>query len=260
MPLMMGDWIRGTRGMKAEVRGVYISLLIHQYDNGYIPNDIEELRLIDPEIDKVWDRLKAKFTLKNEGQLVNNKLEEVRNFFNKQKANGLQGGRPPKPKLNPNNNPEMNPNHNLHNEYEYDNDIDIELSDNNGEKNFSKNGYGEKVPISMKMKSYWMERNPKYPISDDLDLPALVSIDKFIRQQLKDEKKRNGDQFFGNKVSDEESFERWKLMCGVVMRDKFYSDKQLDLIAKKAQSFWMVVTKIVDGEINAVTGLATKSY
>ena len=112
----------------------------------------------------------------------------------------------------------------------------------------------------MKMKNYWMDKNPKYPVSDELDLPALVSIDKFIRQQLKNEKRINGDQFFGNKISDEESFDRWKLICGVVMRDKFYADKQLDLIAKKIQSFWIIVTKIVDGEINGTTGLPTKSY
>lgn len=131
---------------------------------------------------------------------------------------------------------------------------------NNGEKKFSENGHSEKMPISMKMKSYWMDKNPKYPVSDELDLPALVSIDKFIRQQLKNEKRINGDQFFGNKISDEESFDRWKLICGVVMRDKFYADKQLDLIAKKIQSFWIIVTKIVDGEINGTTGLPTKSY
>ena len=131
---------------------------------------------------------------------------------------------------------------------------------NNGEKKFSENGHSEKMPISMKMKNYWMDKNPKYPVSDELDLPALVSIDKFIRQQLKNEKRINGDQFFGNKISDEESFDRWKLICGVVMRDKFYADKQLDLIAKKIQSFWIIVTKIVDGEINGTTGLPTKSY
>ena len=68
---------------------------------------------------------------------------------------------------------------------------------NNGEKKFSENGHSEKMPISMKMKNYWMDKNPKYPVSDELDLPALVSIDKFIRQQLKNEKRINGDQFFG---------------------------------------------------------------
>lgn len=125
MPLMMGDWIRGTRGMKAEVRGVYISLLIHQYDNGYLPDDLEELRLIDPEIDKVWDKLKSKFQKQNDGNLLNMKLEEVRKYFNKQKENGDKGGRPKNPNNNPNENPDNNPNSNLHNtEHEYDYDID----------------------------------------------------------------------------------------------------------------------------------------
>ncbi len=136
MPLMMGDWIRGTRGMKAEVRGVYISLLIHQYDNGFLPDDLEELRLIEPEIDKVWDKLKSKFQKQSDGKLLNIKLEEVRKFFNKQKENGDKGGRPKNPNNNPNNNPEENPNSNLHNT-EHDIDYDIELDNGKG-------GVGEK--------------------------------------------------------------------------------------------------------------------
>lgn len=123
LPLMMGDWIRGTRGMKAEVKGVYIGLLIHQYDEGYIPSDIETLSLIEPEVGKVWVFLKDKFKEIAPGKLQNEKLEEVRNFWQKQRNNGKKGGRPKdvKPKLNPND----NPNNNLHIDYDYDSDLNI---------------------------------------------------------------------------------------------------------------------------------------
>lgn len=126
MPLMMGDWIRGTRGMKAEVKGVYIGLLIHQYDEGFIPSDLETLSLIEPEVGKVWVSIKHKFMEISPGRLQNKKLEEVRAFWNKQGKNGKKGGRPKKekPKLNPNSNPKTNPNHNLH--YDLDIDYDIE--------------------------------------------------------------------------------------------------------------------------------------
>lgn len=120
MPLLMGDWIRGTRGMRAEVKGVYIGLLIHQYDEGFIPADLEEIALIEPEVKKVWDKLKDKFEESGPGQLQNKKLEEVREFWDKQFDNGKRGGRPKK--KNPNNNPNANPNNNLHNDL----DIDIE--------------------------------------------------------------------------------------------------------------------------------------
>lgn len=129
MPLMMGDWIRGTRAMKAEVKGVYIGLLIHQYDQGWLPSDLETLALIEPEVVKVWVILKDKFEEFEPGKLRNKKLEEVRDFWSKQAKNGKKGGRPKKeePKLNPNNNPERNPNTNHHNDLDIDYDIENKL-------------------------------------------------------------------------------------------------------------------------------------
>lgn len=127
MPLMMGDWLRGTRGMKAEVRGVYINLLIHQYDHGYLPSDMETLSLIDPEVGKVWVFLKEKFLEVAPGKLQNKKLEEVRGFWEKQGSNGKKGGRPKKenPKPNPDNNPKENPNTNHHIDLDLDNELDL---------------------------------------------------------------------------------------------------------------------------------------
>lgn len=124
MPLMMGDWIMGTRGMRADVKGVYIGLLIHQYDEGFIPDDLETLSLIEPEVGKVWVLLKDKFPPAGPGQLKNLKLEEVRAFWDKQGQNGKKGGRPKKtkPKQNPNHNPKANPNNNHHNDLDLDND------------------------------------------------------------------------------------------------------------------------------------------
>jgi uncharacterized protein YdaU (DUF1376 family) len=127
MPLMIGDWLKGTRGMKAEVRGVYLNLLLFQWDNGYIPADMDELLLIDPELGKVWDKIRDKFIEIEPGRLQNKKNEEVRNFWKKQKSNGSKGGRPKKG--NPNPNPEENPNPNLHNDLDLDNDLNDEVKE-----------------------------------------------------------------------------------------------------------------------------------
>jgi len=188
MPLMMGDWIRGTRGMKAEVKGVYVGLLIHQYDNGFIPADLDELRLIEPEIDKVWDKLKDKFKHIDNQRLVNEKLEEVRAFFNKQKQNGSLGGRP----KNPNNNPNNNPNINLHNEYEYEYDISL----NGVGQNFSKNGNDEKQRIDL--------------FRQDL-LADRYTIEKTcINTRIDESKLLQGlEIFITTKISSKESLE-WK--------------------------------------------------
>lgn len=128
MPLMMGDWIRGTRAMRANVKGVYIGLLIHQYDHGYVPEDLETLSLIEPEVGSVWVMLSDKFPVSEPGKRKNPKLEEVRAFWSKQAKNGEKGGRPKKenPNHNPDNNPKDNPNHNHH--IDIDNNVLYRLS------------------------------------------------------------------------------------------------------------------------------------
>lgn len=141
MPLMIGDWLKGTRGMKAEVRGVYINLLLYQWDNGFIPADMETLSLIDPEVGKVWVFIKDKFIEVAPGQLKNLKNDEVKAFWAKQRKNGKSGGRPTKvnPLSNPDNNPKVNPNNNLHNDLDYDSDNEL---NNKKEYDFSKPDIG----------------------------------------------------------------------------------------------------------------------
>ena len=137
MPLMVGDWLKGTRGMRAEVRGVYINLLLFQWDNGFIPASMDDLAFIDPEVGKVWVSIKDKFIEFESGKLRNEKCEEVRSFFLKQAKNGSKGGRPKNgnPKRNPEANPNNNPKRNLHNELELDIESDL---NNKKEYDFSK--------------------------------------------------------------------------------------------------------------------------
>lgn len=124
MPVVIGDWLKGTRGMRADVRGVYMGLLLHQWEKGFIPSDVYELEEIEREVNRVWDKLKDKFVEIAPGKLQNQKLEEVREFWQKQKQNGKKGGRPKKqkPNNNPTINPEANPNTNHHNDLDIDND------------------------------------------------------------------------------------------------------------------------------------------
>lgn len=125
MPLMIGDWLKGTRGMRAEVRGVYLNLLLYQWDNGFIPDDMDELCLIDPELPKVWDKIKDKFKPIGEGKLLNEKNKEVREFWQKQSKNGKKGGRKSKtePKVEAKTNPNPNPKTKLHNDIDFDIDF-----------------------------------------------------------------------------------------------------------------------------------------
>lgn len=132
---MVGDWLKGTRGMRAEARGVYLGLLLHQFEVGWIPSDLDELALIEPEVGKVWVSIKDKFEEVEPGKLRNKKLVEVLSFWEKQRGNGLKGGRPPKekPKENPKYNPNSNPKHNHHNDLDHDTDKAIEREEGTGE-------------------------------------------------------------------------------------------------------------------------------
>ena len=137
VPLMVGDWLKGTRGMRAEARGVYLGLLLHQFEVGWIPRDMEELALIEPEVGKVWVSIKDKFEEIEPGKLRNKKLVDVLAFWEKQRGNGSKGGRPikSKPKDNPNDNPNSNPNHNHHNDLDNDNDNVFDKGGTGGELN-----------------------------------------------------------------------------------------------------------------------------
>lgn len=129
MPLIVGDWLKGTRGMKATVKGVYIGLLLYQWDNGFLPDDLDELALIEPEVGSVWVSISDKFPVVSPGRRQNFKCEEVRQFFEKQRKNGKNGGRPKKgnPNDNPKGIPDSNPNHNLHNGLELEYELEEEL-------------------------------------------------------------------------------------------------------------------------------------
>lgn len=188
MPLMIGDWLKGTRGMRAEVRGVYINLLLFQWDNGFIPSDMDELTLIDPELPKVWVKLKDKFVELSEGKLHNKKNDEVKLFWAKQRKNGSNGGRHKNtnPNTNPNINPNHNPNHNHHNDLDLDNDIglnnkkeyDFSKPDINGDEIVFPIDTGPSREIWAKWKEYrWREHEARYGMmGEQADLKRLNAM------------------------------------------------------------------------------------
>jgi hypothetical protein len=126
---MMGDWMMLTSGMRADAKGVFIGLLIHQYHHGSLPSSLEELALIEPQVGSVWVSLEKHLPELSTGLRANPELEETRAFWNKQAKNGLLGGRPKRktqtePKQEPRSNPNGNPNPNLHTDLDLDNDLE----------------------------------------------------------------------------------------------------------------------------------------
>jgi uncharacterized protein YdaU (DUF1376 family) len=115
------DFIMGTSMMTAEETGGYIRLLCHQWAIGYIINKDNVLKQLTGVYDNdALQSIKDKFVENDDGNLINERLEAVRQNYiehqKKQSENGKKGGRPKnpnetqtKPKQKPNHNPNHNP-------------------------------------------------------------------------------------------------------------------------------------------------------
>lgn len=88
------------KGWRDDEFGAYVKLLIHQFDNGFVPDDEKELKKIITSHKKNWQLLKKKFPEVEPGKLMNDVMRIVRDEFDlkkvKGKEYGLTGGRPKK--------------------------------------------------------------------------------------------------------------------------------------------------------------------
>ena len=83
--LYIDKWLVSTKGMKASARGWYLNLILHQYDKGSLPNNIEDLADYADvkysefeEFKQVFEQvLKQKFVENEDGRLVNEFAMEI---------------------------------------------------------------------------------------------------------------------------------------------------------------------------------------
>ena len=83
--LYIEKWLVSTKGMKASARGWYLNLILHQYDKGSLPNNIEDLADFADvkhsefeEFKQVFEQvLKQKFVENSEGRLINEFAQEI---------------------------------------------------------------------------------------------------------------------------------------------------------------------------------------
>lgn len=121
MPLVMGDWKRQTSGLSPEAKNVFLNLLIHQWDFGFIL--LDEMSEIDHHATEHWEKLQTRFEEIGPGKFVSLWLDEVRAFFRKQKGNA-KITKSVTPDVTPNATPKTRPNVTPHNESEFESDID----------------------------------------------------------------------------------------------------------------------------------------
>lgn len=97
LPLYYHKLLAATGTWKDEPFGAYLRLLIHQFDKGSIPSDLDELETISPSIKKHWRIISKKFKDDGSGGLRNKVMAEIRqDILNKKeinRQNGSKGGR-----------------------------------------------------------------------------------------------------------------------------------------------------------------------
>lgn len=97
------DWLVGTASMGLRARGLFITLIAHSWCQGATalpspdtPANITELcritGLTRSEWRRVWPEVSAKFTIRDDGRMVNPKLESIRQMQDEYRARQLQSG------------------------------------------------------------------------------------------------------------------------------------------------------------------------
>jgi uncharacterized protein YdaU (DUF1376 family) len=77
-PFYYGKFNSATQLFTAEAIGTYIIMLNYQWDNGGLPNDIDELCVLTKSSQKSVEKVLTKFDLMEDGLLWNVRLEEIR--------------------------------------------------------------------------------------------------------------------------------------------------------------------------------------
>ncbi|WP_312557881.1 hypothetical protein [Empedobacter brevis] len=94
----INDWLVSTADMDADVRGWFLNLLLHNYDKGSLPNDIEKLAVLCNvrfsefnRFEQVFEQvLKHKFNKDEFGNLTNQRTSDIlksREIFKEKRSN-----------------------------------------------------------------------------------------------------------------------------------------------------------------------------
>lgn len=77
-PFFGRDFLAATTGWTADERGHYVTLLIVQWEQGGLPDDVKRLELISPGIRSCWKAIQDKFPVWKDGKRRNLRLEHER--------------------------------------------------------------------------------------------------------------------------------------------------------------------------------------
>jgi len=117
MRLYWKDLLGSCSSMTPEVFGCYVRLLGEQWEHGHIPSTMDERQMVclcmSPDrFAAIWEKLRHRFSVDDDGNLFQERLEEVRDETIEHldrdlrrsaiaRENGAKGGRPKNPRVNP---------------------------------------------------------------------------------------------------------------------------------------------------------------
>lgn len=97
LPLFCRDFLMSTIGWTAAQRGHYLTLLMVQWDAGFLPPNLDALERISDGVSDAWNLLEDKFPVGTDGHRRNLRLEEHRanavQLREKRKKSGQEGGK-----------------------------------------------------------------------------------------------------------------------------------------------------------------------
>jgi uncharacterized protein YdaU (DUF1376 family) len=89
-PFFGRDFLAATLGWSADERGHYITLLIAQWEQGGLPDDLKRLELVSPGVSKCWKTIEKKFPKSTGGQRRNTRLEHERHLSHQRSERARQ--------------------------------------------------------------------------------------------------------------------------------------------------------------------------
>lgn len=96
LPLFCRDFLMSTIGWSAAQRGHYLTLLMVQWDAGFLPSELDALERISEGVSEAWNLLEDKFPVDKDGLRRNRRLEEHRatavELRQKRREIGQKGG------------------------------------------------------------------------------------------------------------------------------------------------------------------------
>jgi uncharacterized protein YdaU (DUF1376 family) len=227
------DFLLGTADFSAEEVGGYIRLLSHQWDKGGLPNDDKRLLKMTGMKAKSLPVVKSKFTIDEDGQLRNHRLEMERvkqvEWRMKSAEAGKKSGHVRRIQSATKNEPtfENGSNQsptNLQPTYE---------PNANQKRTLQSSSSSSDIVITQAMLGQFKTTSPSYPVDAEKDLPACLSIAYRIG------KMKNWTKTDVTECKKNDVLALWVKMLEFIHQDKWISTRSIADLDKEWQRLVM---------------------